>query len=238
MPKIWAISDTHFPRNSMNKFGEQWINHRNRIIENICNKLRPGDTLLMPGDIVNTKYLETMLKEISAITSLKINIVISPGNHDKWISEVKDHMETIPENVFISDCDTIIIDNIAICGCVFWCFESAFPWEGQYANMDNLQAYQSKALKDLSCCLSKLSSVNNDITTKILLLHFPPISDKGIETIYSNFISESNIDYCVYGHAHGVKQKVEGCETTLGNTKFLFVTSDYLNMDPLLVLEY
>ena len=89
--KIFALSDLHLGEGldkAMDKFGDEWKNHAEKIKDNWLNTVSDSDTVLVPGDIswaINMKEAETHLEFVSKLPGRKIML---RGNHDYWWSSV------------------------------------------------------------------------------------------------------------------------------------------------------
>lgn len=231
--KIYALSDWHLPPNIMDQYGPEWVNHIDKIQKNIAKKLTPNDILLAPGDIINVNNPEVAESSFKFIERLPCKIIICQGNHDVWSDrKLEDFEDYLPKNMIFLRGNSITIDNLVISGAMFWCFNCAFPWEGHVGIMKRLTKHQNEELASFKSALSEFEKYD-DSYKKILLLHFPPISDKGEPNIFTTMIEGAKVDVCIYGHVHGQKEFVPGCETTIGNTKYMLVSADYRNFDPI-----
>jgi predicted phosphohydrolase len=68
----------------MDKFGEDWRNHTEKIKSNWMNVITGTDTVLIPGDISWALYLEDALPDLQFIDDLPGKKILFPGNHDYW----------------------------------------------------------------------------------------------------------------------------------------------------------
>ena len=87
--KIFAISDLHLAFNEnidkpMDKFGEGWENHAERLKAAWEELITDGDLVLIPGDISWGLKLEEAIADFEWLHSLPGTKIISKGNHDLW----------------------------------------------------------------------------------------------------------------------------------------------------------
>ncbi|MDF2616986.1 MAG: putative phosphoesterase or phosphohydrolase [Sedimentibacter sp.] len=85
--RIFAIADLHFDykkEKPMNVFGDNWIDHEEKIIENWKDVVKEDDLILIPGDISWAAKLEEAMGDLSRIDKLPGTKVVGKGNHDYW----------------------------------------------------------------------------------------------------------------------------------------------------------
>lgn len=87
MIKVWALADTHLGRavgKTMDRFGERWVGHPEKIQANAERVVAPDDVLLLPGDLswaLRRAEAEPDLAFLAALPGIKVAI---KGNHDYW----------------------------------------------------------------------------------------------------------------------------------------------------------
>lgn len=233
MTKFYALSDWHIPGHTMDQYGPEWIDHHEKLRVNICKKLKKEDILLAPGDLINANNPDIAQPSFEFIEKLTCRVILCQGNHDQWADRNPEDYETLlPPNMQVLRGTAITIGNVAISGAMFWCFNCAFPWECHVGIMRRLGKHQNQELEILRKALAALTSYD-DSYKKILMLHFPPISDKGEPNIFTSMIEAAHVDICIYGHVHGQKEYIPGCDTKIGNTRYMLVSADYRNFDPI-----
>ena len=86
-PRVWAIADTHLGKavgKTMDRFGDHWRNHGERIMANAWRTVGLEDILLLPGDLswaTKRADAEPDLGFLAALPGIKVCI---KGNHDYW----------------------------------------------------------------------------------------------------------------------------------------------------------
>lgn len=84
---LFAIGDLHFgfaQQKPMDKFGENWKNHAQKIIENWKQVVTEADTVLLPGDISWAMRLPDAAVDLDIINRLPGKKILLSGNHDYW----------------------------------------------------------------------------------------------------------------------------------------------------------
>lgn len=240
MNKIWAISDIHLSGNSkktMDKYGDIWKNHEEVIFENVTKLCDKNDLLLIPGDITWAKDIENAKKDFEYLSRFPCRVIMCPGNHDQWSLVSRQTIETVlPKNVTWINDVCFHIGNVAITGCCFWEFKNVFPWPGHCEIQCNRQKKQTEARREFNKAL-KMMPDDADLI-KILMLHVPPISFDASPFSFSKEIAEKNIDYCVFGHAHNVTEKIPACDANIDGTHYYLCSCDWLKMTPLKICEF
>jgi predicted phosphohydrolase len=89
-----------------------------------------------------------------------------------------------------------------------------------------------------SCTGDAGSTVSRAVDLKaiILMLHFPPLTQKIRETGFTGIIREYKPDICVYGHLHSsaIGYAYEGAQD---GTDYKLISSDHLKFKPLLLIK-
>ena len=70
---IYAISDLHLPlgvKKPMNIFGKAWDNYIERLEYNWNAKIKPCDTVILPGDLSWATYLNESYEDFKFINAL------------------------------------------------------------------------------------------------------------------------------------------------------------------------
>ena len=84
---IYAIGDLHFDfskEKPMDIFGEKWVHHEEKILDNWKNLIKPEDLILLPGDISWALKLNIAKLDLERIDDLPGKKIIMKGNHDYW----------------------------------------------------------------------------------------------------------------------------------------------------------
>ncbi len=85
--RVFAIADTHLGAaagKTMDRFGEAWRGHAEKIAENCARLVGPNDVLLLPGDLSWAMRREDALPDLAFLASLPGRKIAIKGNHDYW----------------------------------------------------------------------------------------------------------------------------------------------------------
>ena len=130
---LFAIADLHLSLGTdkpMDIFGG-WSDYVTKLETNWQNKVRPEDTVVIPGDISWGMNFEQSKKDFEFINKLNGRKIISKGNHDYWWNTKNKMDKFFAENGF----DTINIlhnnhysyDGYGICGTRGWISDNGEP---------------------------------------------------------------------------------------------------------------
>ena len=87
--KIFAIGDLHLSfgpgvEKPMDRFGEEWVNHAERLRANWMKEISPVDTVIICGDISWGLRLEEAAADFEWIRGLPGKKLLFKGNHVLW----------------------------------------------------------------------------------------------------------------------------------------------------------
>ncbi len=225
---IYTMGDLHLSLNtnkSMDVF-PGWHNYVQRIKENWCAKITDADTVVLPGDISWGMSLQQALMDFEFIDSLPGHKILLKGNHDYWWNtknKVTNFFDAHGLNTLeILNNNSIVVDNIAVCGSRGWLFENGEPADEKIINREAIRLELS------------ISEAEKTGKQPIVFLHYPPVYGENESPQILDVLVRHHISRCYYGHVHdsACRYAIDG--TYLG-IKFYLVSSDYLNFDPLLV---
>lgn len=232
---IYAIADLHlsFEENKpMNIFGENWEGHSEKIRNNWIKKVKPEDTVVLPGDFSWSMYLENTYKDFEYLNSLPGKKLLLKGNHDYWWTTVTNMKKYLKENDF-ENIDFIynnsyLVESKILTGTRGWNL-----LESENSNkMINRESIRLKL--SIEDGLKKYGD-NKEI---IVFMHYPPLTLNSIHSSqfmdFINIMKQYNIKRCYYGHLHG-KSHQEAIEGKVEGIEFRLISSDYLNFDLLKV---
>jgi predicted phosphohydrolase len=239
--KIWALSDFHLPSSinkTMEKYDPIWKDHPNKIVENVNSVCSEHDILLVPGDISWAHNIEEFEVDAEVIAQINCKVILSDGNHDRWASKYNKAVEAMPENAVWAVRGVHRFGNVAIVCQRLWDIDQIFPWPG---HMKSKGGNEDTGKKEIARLEKKLQLLPQDKgIIRILMVHFPPVAFDGSPGILTEMINKYNVDYCVYGHVHAQKPdpELKAADITIGCTRFILSSSDWLKMKPIEVCEY
>ena len=83
--------------------------------------------------------------------------------------------------------------------------------------------------------LSLDAAVKREFKKFIVMIHYPPMNEKLVESGFVEIFKEYNVEKVIYGHLHGpslskaLNGKKDGIE-------YILTSGDYLNFDPIKIL--
>lgn len=227
---IYVIGDLHLSfaiDKPMDIFGDNWENHAEKIRDNWIEKVKPEDTVILPGDFSWATYLEEAKPDFEYLNSLPGKKIMSKGNHDYWWSTVTKMRQFLKENNF-GNIDFLynnsyLVEDKIIVGTRGWVTNFKSPENAKILNREN------ERLK-----LSIEDGLKNFGTDKemIAFIHYPPFfkEQPPDEFNFIKILKDYGIKKCVYGHLHGESHN-EAIEGVVDGIEYKLVSSDYLNFD-------
>lgn len=234
--KIFAISDLHlsFGENidkPMDKFGEGWEHHAERLKAAWEERISDGDIVLIPGDISWGLRLEEAVNDFEWLHSLPGIKIISKGNHDLWWSRIKYLNSLFDDIIFLqNDCYVPEIGNLVIVASRGW----PYPGSEEYTEHD--EKIYARELQRLRLGLEAAKAAAPDARI-IACLHYPPSDPAGRQTGFTDILEEYGVWKCIYGHLHGYAAFGRGIKGELRGVEYQLVALDYLGAQPKLIYD-
>lgn len=220
---IWAISDLHFDPmgdKPMSVFGDNWLNHEEKIISNWFSNVKEDDLVLIPGDISWGLKLEEAESDLRILDSLPGTKALIKGNHDYWWSSMNKMQALNLKTIKFIYNDHLVYDDYVIYGTRGWDSKDSLSFDNADLKIYNRELNRLK--------LSFESYPHND-KKKIAMIHYPPYNQDKSPNDFLYMMEEKGISICIYGHLHaqGLGNVLES-DDLLG-LKLKCVSSDYLN---------
>lgn len=226
---IYVIADLHlsFTQNKpMNIFGDNWTNHEEKIKQNWLEKVKPDDTVILPGDFSWATYLEDTKLDFEYLNNLPGKKILLKGNHDYWWTTLTSMRKFISDNNF-ENIDFLynnsyLVEDKIIVGTRGWVLQDTEE-SGKMINREN------ERLK-----LSLKNAIENFGEDKeiIVFMHYPPLSSKNLlNNLHLEFyktMKQYDVKRCYYGHLHG-NSHMDAIEGEIGGIDFNLVSADYLD---------
>ncbi len=228
---IYTIADLHISFGEdkpMSIFGENWEGHAEKIKNNWIAKVKPEDTIVLPGDFSWSMYLENTYKDFEYLNSLPGHKLLLKVNNDYWWTTLKNMKNYLKENDF-ENIDFIynnsfLVEDKILTGTRGW---------------NLLESENSSKMINRESIRLKLS-IEDGIKKYgagkevIVFMHYPPITQSSIcNNQFMDFIEimkQYKVKRCYYGHLHG-KSHQDAIEGNFQGIDFKLVSSDYLNFD-------
>ena len=226
---IYGIGDLHFDyskRKPMDIFGDNWIDHEEQIIDNWLDRVKDEDLVLLPGDISWALKLEEAYYDLKRIDNLPGEKVFVKGNHDYWWQSLNKMNNLGLKSIFFIQNTSYIYKDISISGTRGWISRDNEVFEESDERIFN---------RELLRLRMSLSSIKDEVTKKIVMLHYPPFNMDLSPNEFVSIMKEFNVDICIYGHLHaeGHRYAVEG---NIEGIEFVCVSSDYIKFSPKIIV--
>ena len=234
---IYAIADLHLSFSQdkpMDIFGDNWENHAEKIKENWIKKVKPEDTIILPGDFSWAMYLQDTALDFKYLSNLPGTKILLKGNHDYWWSTLNKMNEFIKEqqlnNIFFLYNNSYCVEDKIIVG--------SRGWNILDAENDKKMIKRENARLELSI-QDGIKKFGEDLE-KIVFMHYPPINKNDVvrneKNDFLKTMEKYNIHRCYYGHLHGQSHK-DAVEGKIDNIQFKLISADYLKFDLIKISE-
>src|SRR5579875_88616 len=232
---IWAIADLHLsqtnpatqrPSKTMDIFGENWIDHADRLESAWNDLVQPNDTVIVAGDIEWALRPDEALESLCRIDTWKGSKLLVRGNHDFWWSSktTSKVRALLPPSIHLIHNDSVQVEGFNVCGSKGSPVPGAIEWTEQNGKLLNREVQRLK-----------LSLGTRDVALPtIVALHYPPFFVSHEGSPYRELIDETGTVACVYGHLHG--GNASGApEGVFGRCSYFHVACDALGFRPALI---
>jgi len=227
--KVFAIGDMHLEGGTgktMDRFGDHWRDHSQRIFAAWERTIGEGDLVLICGDTTWAMRLAEAAPDLNRIGQMSGRKILLKGNHDYWWETASKLRKTLHASITPLNGSSIIVERIAIAATRGW----NCPGHPEFTDHD-LKIY-NREVGRLASALSGLEPRRREFDKLIVALHYPPTGANHAETGFLELIDKHRADICVYGHLHGedIKTALTGRRNA---TTFYLVSADAVNFAPL-----
>ena len=182
----------------MNVFGDGWENHFEKIRADWLKKVAADDIVLICGDISWGITLEEGLFDLRSMKDLTGKKIFIRGNHDYWWNGITKLRRAAPdESFYFLQNDCVKFGNVVICGSRGW----TCPGSCDYTDVDE-KLYLREAER-FRLCFKEVEKIRCEGDKLIVMIHYPPFSQKSPETLFTELFKEHAADKVVFGHVHG-----------------------------------
>ena len=222
---IYVIGDLHLSFNTnkpMDIFGENWQNYEEKIKQDWLLKVKPEDTVILPGDFSWAMYLDETDKDFEFINNLPGKKILLKGNHDYWWTTVTSMRRYIQEqdfeNIYFLYNNSYEFENKIIAGTKGWNISE---------DQEDIRLTKREVTR-LELSIQDGISKYGENKEIIVFMHYPPLTKNYINTDYTRLMKKYNIKRCYYGHLHAnsIQDAVEG---NIDGIEYKLVSSDGLD---------
>lgn len=231
---LYTIADTHLSfttEKPMDIFGHRWENHAEKLKENWLKKIKPEDTVVIPGDISWGIDLEEAKEDLLFLDSLPGRKLIGKGNHDYFWGTVN-KMTAFIDNCGITTMSFLynnayLVDNKIVCGTRGWMSEFGVKAEDERIIKREAQRLELSLEQGM-----KLKEENPDAKI-IVFTHYPMVFGDFINYEFIDILYKYEVNTVYYGHLHNIKES-QLDKSYLG-IDFHLIAGDYIGFDPVCV---
>ena len=228
---LFVIGDLHLALNEdkpMNLFGDNWLNHDEKIKKDWESKVTEKDTVILVGDFSWSMHLKETTKDFEFLNSLPGKKILLKGNHDLWWTTITNMKNFLKENNF-QNIDflynnSFLIENKIITGTRGWTLNTEDP--------ENSKKIIKRECMRLKMSIEQGIKLYGEDKEIIVFMHYPPITNinvlKNETTDFMKIMMDYNIKRCFYGHLHGNSIK-DAVEENINGIELKLVSSDGLD---------
>lgn len=232
--KVFAIGDLHFStavNKPMDIFGERWINHQEKIIENWKQAVGEDDVVFVVGDISWGTKIPEGKADLDIIKTLPGKKYFVRGNHDYWWSTASAMNRLYPDDDKMNflNINYVTVGKYAVCSTRGW----MIPTDERFEEGD-MTIYKREANR---LRLSIEQAKKDGYEEFIVLMHYPPTNCSYVDTLFLEVIEQYQPKYVIYGHMHGEENFSLSVHGEHKGVSYHLVSSDYLNFVPKEILE-
>lgn len=236
---VWVIADLHLSFGKdvpkpMDRFGSRWENHAEKIARRWNAVVRPGDTVVMPGDFSWADTLSEAEADFRFLDALPGKKLLGKGNHDYWWTGVTKMKVFLAERGF-STVDFLYnnahaAEGLALAGARGWFLEERQQTaiEADYGKLVRREAERLNLSLEAAEELRRKEGIGEP---PLVFLHFPPVwGDFRLDELV-DLMRAHGVTRCWYGHIHGQYSQPPSFEWK--GITFANAAADYLNFTPL-----
>ena len=221
---IYTIGDLHLSFDNpkpMDIFGENWINHEEKIKEDWLKKVKPEDTVIHPGDFSWAMHLEDTIKDFEFLKSLPGKKIMLKGNHEYWWTTITNMKNFLSENNF-EDIDFLQNNSFEIEDKII---AGTRGWSLVNEETENSKKIIKREAMRLELSIKDGLDKNKEI---IVFMHYPPIVRQNMNSEFMQILQKYNIKKCYYAHLHS-KSINDAIEGMVNGVEFKLVSADALD---------
>ena len=236
---VWVIADLHLSFGKdvpkpMDRFGSRWENHAEKIARRWNAVVRPGDTVVMPGDFSWADTLSEAEADFRFLDALPGKKLLGKGNHDYWWTGVTKMKAFLAERG-VSTVDFLYnnahaAEGLALAGARGWFLEERQQTaiEADYGKLVRREAERLNLSLEAAEELRRKEGIGEP---PLVFLHFPPVwGDFRLDELV-DLMRAHGVTRCWYGHIHGQYSQPPSFEWK--GITFANAAADYLNFTPL-----
>ena len=256
--KIFALSDPHLalatPGKEMDRFGEQWVNHPQKIAAAWRECVGAQDLVLVPGDISWAMRLPEARADLEFLGSLPGRKVLVKGNHDYWWASHAKVKGVLPPGIDALQADALQVGEVLLAGTRLWDlpdtrFGPIIDWqptdgakispEDEGPDTELSRKIFRREVSRLTRALQGLAALKApEGLLRIALTHYPPVGPDLAANEITELFETHRIRHAVFGHLHAVRQDLNPPPFgERAGVRYHLASCDYLEFRPRFIDE-
>ncbi len=236
--KVFALGDLHLSgkqNKPMDVFGDRWANHGERIFESWRAAVGEEDCVLLPGDFCWAMQLNDALDDLFAVSELPGKKILIRGNHDYWWASPTKMRDILPPSMKIIQNDAVDLGSFVVCGSRGW----LLPGSADFGVSDEKIFNRELIRLEMSLTAALRLAKGEDGPNKpiIVMTHYPPLTENGESTGFSELIERYAVRETVYGHLHAQSCRL-AFEGEHNGVNYTLCSADHLGFAPKLIAEF
>lgn len=205
----------------MDRFGEEWISHPQKIKQAWLTLVKPNDIMLIPGDISWARKPAQAKADLEWLHHLPGTKIILRGNHDFWWESPSKMKSLLPPSIHAIQNNAIEVGDFVFFGSRLWDtqeystlnFVSWDPRKGDIptplsqAELNEQESIYDREIERLQISIKCLEQYPSKI--RIGLCHYPPYGQTFSKTRATKLFAEAGAKAVVYGHLHSLKTDIQ-----------------------------
>lgn len=223
---IYVIGDLHLSLSTdkpMDKFGEEWKGHHEKIKTDWLEKVKDDDIVMLAGDTSWAMRYEEALVDFRWIDALPGKKLIIKGNHDYWWN-YRSKISRECKSLFFVNSNCYQYGRYAIVGTRGWESPSA-------QDVENKKIYDRELLR----LENSLKSVPQNRIV-IGMIHYPPTSF-GESTPFTDLFEKYGVEKVYYGHLHSKSAFQSAFVGEVNRIPYELISCDYTDFKLVVAAE-
>lgn len=211
----------------MDIFGEAWRDHPRRIAEAWDSSVGPDDLVLVCGDISWAATLEEARPDLEYLAARPGRKILLRGNHDYWWKSLAKVRAALPAGLEALQNDAFRLEGLVVAGARGWTSPASDWFEPERD-----ETIYRRELGRLAMSLERAAELRRAGDDLVVMLHYPPCSEKLEETEVTRALAEAGASLAVYGHLHGEEDHAWAPRGPFRGTELRFVAVDFTGFRP------